>query len=106
MASLDHGELNLPLAQRYGRGGISAALSRHVAQVERTARADGKALRAAYRAALTEAKTIIAGMSAERLTALGKAHGLTAAQTRAALISQASINPERALIALRKETPQ
>lgn len=103
---LDHGVLNLPLAQRYGRGGINAALSRHVAQVERTARAYGKALRAAYRADLTEARTIIAGMSAERLSALGTAHGLTVAQTRAALISRASINPECALIALRKEAAQ
>lgn len=33
--SLDHGELNIPLAKRYGRGGIDAALQRAAEDLRR-----------------------------------------------------------------------
>lgn len=41
MSGLDHGELNLPLSKRYGRGGIDAAIARHLAKErgEKAARA-------------------------------------------------------------------
>lgn len=34
----DHGELNVPLSKRYGRGGIDAAIDRHKAEQRRQAR--------------------------------------------------------------------
>lgn len=37
MSGLDHGELNLPLAKRYGKGGIDAALDRYKAEQQREA---------------------------------------------------------------------
>lgn len=40
---IDHGELNIPLAKRYGRGGIDAAIDRHLADQRRAAAADHKA---------------------------------------------------------------
>lgn len=40
---LDHGELNVPLEQRYGRGGIDAALDRYAAAHRRKARRENRA---------------------------------------------------------------
>ena len=45
MSGLDHGELNLPLQSRYGRGGIDAAIVRHLEQQRREEDAKYKALR-------------------------------------------------------------
>lgn len=44
--SLDHGELNTPLASRYGKGGIDAAIDRHIREQERLQRAENKRLHA------------------------------------------------------------
>jgi hypothetical protein len=49
--SIDHGELNVPLAKRYGRGGIDAAIDRHLAAEQRKSTADWKARRKAQREA-------------------------------------------------------
>lgn len=47
--SIDHGELNVPLAKRYGRGGIDAAIDRHLAEQGRQAAVKHKAGIAAAR---------------------------------------------------------
>lgn len=49
MSGLDHGELNVPLAKRYGRGGIDAAIDRHLAEQRRTDAAIQKQRRDAAR---------------------------------------------------------
>ena len=38
--SIDHGELNVSLSKRYGRGGIDAALDRYKAEQRKDARAE------------------------------------------------------------------
>jgi len=49
MTGLDHGMLNLPLQSRYGRGGIDAAIVRHLEQQRRAENAEHKALLKAVR---------------------------------------------------------
>ena len=51
MSTLDHGELNAPLASRYGKGGIDAALDRYNAEQRRARAAEHKAARKAAREA-------------------------------------------------------
>jgi hypothetical protein len=43
MTGIDHGELNIPLSKRYGKGGIDAVIDRHKADLAREARAQRKA---------------------------------------------------------------
>jgi hypothetical protein len=97
----DHGELNIPLAKRQ-KG--------YLARLEREATAHSKAedrrlhaLRAVDKAKTKEALRIIAGLSDDRLRALGAPHGLTIAQTRLKLESSARRWPDAALKALSKE---
>lgn len=51
MSALDHGELNTPLASRYGKGGIDAALDRYNTEQRRIRAAESKAARKAAREA-------------------------------------------------------
>lgn len=51
MSGVDHGELNIPLAKRYGRGGIDAAIERHLAEQRRTDATAQKQRRTAAREA-------------------------------------------------------
>lgn len=48
--SLDHGELNVPLAKRHGRGGLDAEIVRQVAAQKREAAAEAEARREVHRA--------------------------------------------------------
>jgi hypothetical protein len=43
VGELDHGELNISLAKRYGKGGIDAAIGRHVEAERKQAASDWKA---------------------------------------------------------------
>ncbi len=40
--TLDHGELNTPLASRYGKGGIDAAIDRYIREQEKAQRAENR----------------------------------------------------------------
>lgn len=51
--TLDHGELNTPLASRYGKGGIDAAIDRHIREQEKLQRAENKRIHAERVAART-----------------------------------------------------
>lgn len=62
--TLDHGELNTPLASRYGKGGIDAAIDRHIREQERLQRAENKRLQA-QRLAHREAEKARVKLTAE-----------------------------------------
>lgn len=50
-AQLDHAELNIPLAKRYGKGGIDAEIDRHLAAERREERRQRRAAAQERRAA-------------------------------------------------------
>lgn len=99
---MDHGVLNLPLDRR-GGGSLDAQIDRHVAADRRSTAARLKAARVRYRDALALAKAAIANVSDARMADLGRAHGLTVAQTRAQFVAAAVINPERVAKAMQRE---
>lgn len=100
---IDHGELNTPLAKRYGKGGINVALDRHNAAVAKRAAAHNRAIRKAHADLFAQAREIIVGMSQARLTELGARHGITANAARKALLDGARVAPELALRAMATE---
>ena len=64
---IDHGELNIPLAKRYGKGGIDAAIDKHLAEQRRRSAAEHRArLKAAREAEADRPKVTAADIKGAR----------------------------------------
>lgn len=96
MASLDHGEMNLPLAKRYGKGGMDAALDRYNAEQ----RAEAKAAAKARHQRREEASAAVHALTAEHLERLAAKTGLTPRQAKQWLLSVAVSQPKLVLAAV------
>lgn len=88
---LDHGTLNIPLAKR---GNIDAQLDRYKADQARAAKADRKSKAAEQATLRTEAKTLLAALTTERLAHLADRCKSTVPAVRKHLKSEAHWNPE------------
>ena len=88
--SLDHGVLNVPL---FKRGDIDAQLDAYKRNAAREERQLRKVLAFETKCLRERAKAAVANLSVERLAKSGKAAGMTAAQYRKWLMSQAHWQP-------------
>lgn len=88
--SLDHGTLNIPLNKR---GNIDAQIDRYKADQAKTANAVRKERTAEVAILRTEAKTLLAAASAERIETLAGRFGISRAQMRSKLTSDAHWQP-------------
>lgn len=97
--SLDHGVLNVPLTTR---GNIDREIDRHKAEAARTAKASAKAKAAETRELRLKAKAAIEALTDPYLARIGKPAGMTAAQVRKSLLSDAHWRPAWVLRGLGK----
>lgn len=97
--SLDHGVLNVPLAKR---GNLDREIDRHKAEAARTARAAAKAKVAEMRELRRKAKAAVEDLTDSELQNIGTPAGMTAAQVRKSLLSDAHWRPAWVLRGLGK----
>lgn len=97
---MDGAVVNLPLAKR---GDLAKMAERSVREEAATDRRQHKARLASHRERFAEAKRLITLVSDARMAEMGRAHGLTAKQTRAQFVSAARSNPDRLITTMRRE---
>lgn len=92
--SLYHGILNVPLSKR---GNIDRQIDAYKAQQARANREAAKAQAQTMKALRAQAKAAVAALSTEVIARIAVKGGITAAQVRSNLKSDAHWNPEKVL---------
>jgi len=95
--SLDHGLLNLPLSKR---GNIDAQIDRYKADQAKVANAARKERNAEIAELRVQAKALFAAADADRVAALAVRFGISKAQMRSKLKSDAHWLPAQVIILL------
>ena len=97
MTTLDHGILNLPLSKR---GNIDAQIDRYKADQAKTANAARKERAAEVAILRIEAKTLLAAADASRVAHLAARFGISKAEMRSKLKSDAHWLPAQVITLL------
>jgi hypothetical protein len=101
--AFDHGTLNVPIRKR---GDLAAMAQRSVKADAASFEVSVRQSRATARQKFAAAKALIDATSNERMTELGRPHGLTAKQARAQFISAARSNPDQLIQSFSREQGQ
>ena len=92
--------VNVPLSKR---GDLAAMAARSVREERAAENARHKAARAEHRKLVARAINMVAQVSADRMAEMGRAHGLTAKQTRAEFVAAARSRPAQVIKAMTRE---